>query len=580
MKMKKFVLLFLIMLTLSFNAQEKKYVSYTVKYGETIKSIAKKYNISTKDLLRLNPGVSRKPSANTVIVVPNLNYGNAIINQNNNNSTIYTVQEKETLFGISKKFNITINELLEANPELKYGLKFGMQLRIPIVADNEDDTANFVIHEVVKGDTLFNLTQRYKVSEANLMELNPDLKEGLKLGMKLKIKPLEVEDTTTENDIVDEDYDSNYFVENLNTDKEISIILMLPYQINKIPDTLLVEGFERTNSLLNYTTDLHLGALMAIDSLRSKGLKINVDFYDTENSLSKLQYLVNTVNLNSVDVIVGPLYFDNALWISNRVNVPVVTPFYSRKQESASHKNLIKIAPDNDVLIDNLLLHLEKTYNGENIVVVNDGKSDSQPVLWKIVNKLKSFDSIKDIAVVKPLEGSNLKGEQVTLKLKNGGNNWVILASNNTEITFTTVNSLKTIDQEQLSVSLFAIEKGKNFDKIENANLGQLQFTYPTTEFLDTSNAALNNFYQKYKEKNYAYPSSYAIKGFDVTYDALVRIATEGNLEAGLLVGKSKRLASQFQFERKLFSDFENKGVFIVRYTQDLVPEILENIEE
>ena len=569
------------MLTLSINAQEKKYIAYTVKYGETIKSIAKKYNISTKDLLKLNPGVSRKPDSNTVIVVPNLNYGNTATIKNNDNFEIYTVQEKETLFGISKKFNLTINELIEINPELKNGLKFGMQLRVPKVVENEDNSAlNFVVHEVVKGDTLFNLTQRYQVSEANLMELNPELENGLKLGMKLKIKQLEVQDAEAENDINEEDAVSSYLVENLNTDKEINIILMLPYQINKIPDTLLIEGFDRTNSLLNYTTDLHLGALMAIDSLRSKGLKINVDFYDTENSLNKLQYLVNTVDFNSADVIVGPLYYDNALWISNKVNVPVITPFYSKKQETASHKNLIKMAPNNGVLIDNLLLHLEQNYNGENIVVINDGKSDSQSVLWKIVNKIKLFEDVKDISVVKPKEGSSLKGEQVSIKLKSGVGNWVILASNDTEITFTTVNSLKTVDQEQFNVSLFAIEKGKNFDKIENANLGYLHFTYPTAEYLDTLNKTLDHFYEKYKEINYAYPSAYAIKGFDVTYDALVRIATAGNLEDGLLAGKSKRLASQFQFEKKLFSDFENKGVFIVRYTQDLVPEIIENIEE
>ena len=71
MKVFKLLMLLICFTTLTACGQQKKYVSYTVKKGETIKSIAKDYDMKTKDLLRLNPDVSRKPSANTVIIVPN-----------------------------------------------------------------------------------------------------------------------------------------------------------------------------------------------------------------------------------------------------------------------------------------------------------------------------------------------------------------------------------------------------------------------------------------------------------------------------------------------------------------------------
>ena len=74
--MKKFYLLcaFLFVVTIAVG-QQKKFVSYTVQKGETMKSIAKDYDMSRKDLMRLNPGVPKKPRPNTVIIVPNLNYG-------------------------------------------------------------------------------------------------------------------------------------------------------------------------------------------------------------------------------------------------------------------------------------------------------------------------------------------------------------------------------------------------------------------------------------------------------------------------------------------------------------------------
>ena len=62
-----FLLLFLVSI-MAF-AQQKKYVPYTVKQGESIKSIAKNYDISTRDLLKLNPDVDRKPNAGVVIIV-------------------------------------------------------------------------------------------------------------------------------------------------------------------------------------------------------------------------------------------------------------------------------------------------------------------------------------------------------------------------------------------------------------------------------------------------------------------------------------------------------------------------------
>ena len=56
-------------------AQQKKYISYTVKSGETMKSIANQLNMKTKDLLRLNPDVGRRPKPNTTIIIPNKKFG-------------------------------------------------------------------------------------------------------------------------------------------------------------------------------------------------------------------------------------------------------------------------------------------------------------------------------------------------------------------------------------------------------------------------------------------------------------------------------------------------------------------------
>lgn len=561
-KIKLLVLFLFLSMAISF-AQQKKYVSYTTKKGETIKSIAKTYKMSKRDLLRLNPGVRKKPKPNTVIIVPNKNFGKPEIEISKSEVNLYEVQPKETLFGLSKKFGVTIEALKNANPILEDGLKVGMKLTIPKPsATIAKDSINYVLHKVIIDDTIYNLTKRYEVTKEDLFNLNPPLNEGLKLGMLLKIKPIE---------IIDEEINS--FVENIDFEKEINVVLMLPYQLNKI-DVSNTKGFKKSNSLLNYTTDFHLGSAMAIDSLRQKGLKINVTYLDTENSNYKLQILVNKSDFSDTDVVIGPLFFDKAHWVSKRIKAPVIAPLFSKKQASLSSNNLIKSSSDFKVYEDKLLAYMERSYKGENIVVINDDKPENQSKLWRIVNKLKAFDSIQNIEVIKPKEGY-INKEVFMKKLDTLSKNWVLLISDENITTSATVNNLKTY-AEDVDISLFALTKGRNFDNISNSFLGKLKFIFTTSEYLNMNDIKTQRFYKKYKAKNYALPTKYAIRGFDVTYDALIRIASSNNLNDGLRAGISERISSLFDYDKKLFESFENRGVFLIQYTKDLDAIILE----
>jgi hypothetical protein len=141
--------------------------------------------------------------------------------------------------------------------------------------------------------------------------------------------------------------------------------------------------------------------------------------------------------------------------------------------------------------------------------------------------------------------------------------------------TASSVNSLKGL-ADNFSITLIALDKGNNFDSVDNNLLGQLNFMYPSLDFLDVDDANVNNFYKNYQDLNYAIPSKYALKGFDITYDVLARIATMGSLEQGLKAGKSSRISTLFNYDRNLLGSFENQGVFIIQYNKSLTPVILE----
>lgn len=579
--MKRITLLFVFLFLFSVIAiaQQKKYVSYTVKNGETVKSIAKTYHITFKDLLKLNPDMGKNIKENMVIIVPNLDYGKAEAKVANGNKKTYFVLPKDTLYGISKMFGITIEQLVAANPQIAAGLEPGMELVIPVASASiiqKNDSVNYEFHKVIKDDTMYNLSNRYNVSQSELLRLNPELSDGLKLGMIIKIKPLlkgtYEKNTATEKGVVEV---AGQFKEKLDFSKEIDLVMLLPYQLSTLSDSTRIENFGKSNSVLNIVTDFHLGASVAIDSLRNRGLKINVKFLDSENSTQKLQSLINKNSFKSVDAVIGPFYFDNALWLSKHIDAPVIVPFYSKSQAANSNNNLVKSVPEDDLLEIELLKYFGQHYRGENIIVINDGKSNSQSALSRIVGKVKTFKNVQSVAVVKSDYGY-ISSSKFVEKLKKSENNWVFLVSDEMVTTASSVNSLKGL-ADNYKITLIAFDKGKNFDSIDNNLLGQLNFVYPSIDYIDVDDANINNFYKTYQDKNYAIPSKYALKGFDITYDALVRIASKSNLDQGLGAGKSSRISTMFNYHKNLLGSFENKGVFIIQYKADLSSIVLNN---
>lgn len=118
----------------------------------------------------------------------------------------YTVQAKETIFGISKKLNITQEDLMKYNPSIVNGLKKDFILLIPVkLIDNKQENTDIVTtesktftHIVEKGQTLYGLAKTYNVSQDAIIALNPDANSGLKKGQILTIpQPETVKNTDT-----------------------------------------------------------------------------------------------------------------------------------------------------------------------------------------------------------------------------------------------------------------------------------------------------------------------------------------------------------------------------------------------
>ena len=545
-ELKIIIILFFVIATSC--AQQKKYLSYTVKKGETLKIIAKRIGVKTKELIRLNPDTGRKPAPETLIIIPNNEY------------------KPPTANDILVKTNDSINTK-DSTP----------------VKDTLVNT--FVLHKVAKGDTYYSLTRAYNVSEEELKILNPLLDtSGLQLDMLLKIKPIEEENSFL------------IYRDTIQENSSLKLAMMLPFRAVEY-DTIDAKDIFKNNRLANITTDIYLGASMAVDSLVKLGIDIELSVFDTGRKDTKLDSILAVTDFSNTNVIIGPLYSEEVPKVAIRSSIPVVFPVYSKKQNSFKSSKIIKTFADREVHQEALIEHIYDNYGSENILIIGDSSTTSIKNSNLIKSRLLLHDSINEVQIIYPNLGY-IRKDYVINALKAEVGNWVILATDNRVISSDVINSLISLpveepeedeeeddedEEEEESdepemqilpedtvIKVFGIFKSTQFDRIDNNKLAKLGFTYTSDTFTEESSPEIQLFNQQYLSKNHVYPSYYATKGFDIVFDVGMRLASGNKLKQTFKNGTSFRLESKFDYTKDLFKTTSNKGIYILEYNSDL----------
>ena len=516
--------------------QQKQFLNYKVKEGETLRSIAKRLDMDTKELLRLNPEVSRKPEANTVIIIPN-------------SKQVALLKKERENKGIT--FNKSVNDSVVRAEKIAAKKAF--------VRDSllENYQKNYVVHEVKKGDTFYSLVRKYNVSQKELVKLNPILEDGLKTDQIIKVKFLD--------DVFEED---NFLYKDTIVDNvSLDIAMLLPFNGKELDTLEHTEIFSRSK-LANIVTEFYFGAEIAIDSIRKQGIDVNVNVFDTGKNSSKIDSILTLDNFNKKDAIIGPFYSEEVNAIASKIKAPIVYPVYSQKQATFTSKRIVKTAPNKSLYRKKLLEYITDNFFEGNIVIVGDGRPASDFNTLQIQQALEKHDSITKVSVILPEDGY-IDREKFTEVLLPNEKNYVVMTADDNVIVASAINGLISLP-EFVSVRVFTFDKVSAFNKVDNFKLAQIEFTYVSDEFSSEDSETMKAFNENYFNRNHTLPSSYSTKGFDITYDILIRLASGKSLKSTFDEGFSYRLESKFDYTDKIFRITENKGLFIVKYNPDL----------
>lgn len=557
-----------------------KVLTHKVETKETLFGIEKKYNVSDEALKKANPELEKLGlQIGQILIIPTNTVLKITASSSQEKVVYHEVLPKETKYSIAKKYGITVEELEKRNPEVIPNLTIGYKLIIKgnapkfdkvLVVDSKKEIAKPVIikvpkvveysnYEVKPKETLYSLSKGFGMTREELVALNPELLIGVKEGMILKIPTsLHISQQLTKKEYA-------ILTKKSNTNGTKKLVLFLPFNLTKIEgDTINSAAMRlKKDKFLNMTLDFYSGALIAIDSARSIGIDINVKIFDSQETknTSNTANIIRENHLENADAIIGPFYQNNIEKTADIViknNVPVISPL--SKDKGIAYANLFQTIPTTDALKNAMFDYIRS--KGGNIIAVVDKKKES------LIKYIK--ENHKDVQFAALTENGSLSTESLKSLFVKNKTNYVVMETGNTGMIKSTMNAMLS-SRAAYNVQLVILEPNETLDtdEINFSDLVKLKLMYPSITRENTTQEALI-FKNEYRKKNNIFPSTYATRGFDITFDTMMRLSQDKSYQETAETLATEQADNKFEYYKKEDGGYTNKGIYILYYDNDL----------
>ena len=548
---------------------------------QTIYGITRQYKISEEELRRLNPNLESHMKVGEALVLPEdkiRKYGDKAAQQEvvdtpkkdreeekktqmlASEDGAYVVQPKDTYYGITRKFNISQNELFALNSGLEQrGLRSGDVILVKNTASSKNvatttkktsekntkpkeekntppkevktktySVEEYVTHEVKKGESAFGIVNKYNITYDQLAEMNGGLPNGIKQGMVLNIKKVNRQYVKADDDV-------------------FSIALILPF------------GFDTNDTKYRtLSADFLIGAKLAAQRGMRDGKKVSINVIDAENENSFKNNLAQ-INKTNTDLIIGPFFKSNVIEVLEYVKnekIPVVAPF-AHTEEMYKYNNLVIVEPGNRVYAERIVREVKNAHSKEKVFIVGE---ENNPEVIFLKEQLAKELSKTEIAVVSSPSGIELEQNMVTGQSLPAV---VILANDNNAVGAGFAKKIIELGKQTEGIKAFSMyyhpDFEKNVDPLSKANL-----VYLMDRKINTDGDFEKEVLAEFKKEYCRTPSKYTIIGFDVVSDMLAR-ESKGEVLRNMSKVQTQ-LATKFEYIRnKKNGAFVNTGFRVVR---------------
>ena len=508
----------------------------------------------------------------------------------------HVVQERQTLYAISKAYNVTLQEIYDANPTLKLeteGLKKDQILLIPVkgesqqgdvretaaaVADaagTQDSQTNhggeYLIHRVKWFEDLDMIAKKYDVSKEAIMNINGMTSDKVKRKDEIKI-PLHPEKwknttesvressgdvsgtKTTESATVTvkpEDKPHGTFVTKKH---KTSMSLLLPFNTAKKADSQMM--------------DFYSGVLLASKDLGDAGDMVEMNVYDVAGGSMP----VTEDRFSDSDFVIGPVSNTDLARTVNacKGRTWIVSPLDPKAEALADTiPNMVQAPSPTDAQIKDMVKWIDNDLETEDkVIVVTQKGVAASGYTSSVLQEIRNYGLRNTGMSFNILEGRQVM-DRLSALMTERGTNRVVVASDSKAFVIEVVRLLYLISSQKKDIVLYSTSKLRTFDEIDVEQLHRLNLHSSVSYHVDYDSKDVQTFLMKYRAVFNTEPSRSAFQGYD-----LMKFFTTLNTEYGRrwdsadsLEGKG--LQSDFHLVKTSKGGYVNEAVRRIVYSPD-----------
>jgi LysM repeat protein len=499
---------------------------HTIQPGETLYQLTVIYGVSASQICAANPGLSADNfRAGQVITIPSKTKSEAASRPASQSRyrDIHQVEKKETIYSISRLYGITEEELIEANPELRTEkLKKGQFVGIPYAKGTpgtKPKTGNAGAGNAGVGSSA-SPTRPETVTSPKANQKPSVLKVGVVL-------PFMTEGTVSHEE-----------------------------------QTRMVEYYE--------------GFLMAVDSLKTRGVNIDLYTYDTGKDAQGIQNVLAKSELKDMHLIFGPGYSTHIhplAEFAKQHDIRLVVPFTAKNEEVFKNPAIFQINTPQSYLYNEVYEHFTRIFSNAQVIFLDPDNGDTSK--QEFIRGLKAELKSQRISY-KEVKGDDITPENLQSMMSRVVDNVFVPTSGQNIALIKLLPQLIVTkrDNPDYRVKLFGYPEWQTFTVDHLSNFYELDTYFYSSFYTNNLFPAAIQFAKSYrkwfsKDLSNTYPQ-YSMLGFDTGYFFLKAMADYGtHFEDRMNDMRITPIQTGFKFERVGTGGYVNRKVFFVHFTKD-----------
>ena len=445
---------------------------------------------------------------------------------------------------------------------------------------SQNIVSDTIFHEVDRKETLFSISQKYNINVNDILELNPKLKNSRLRRRSTILIPVfnSIQDVIKiEKDSIEISYNisklDSIYSKKRKKNNQLNLSVLLPFRSATINYDSIneVESLFEDRNLYTIALDFYSGILYAVEDLKKLDILVELNVFDTENSVNKILEISNNSKILNSDLIIGPLIPRNFETLSNLEfleSIPKVFPLSTIPVKII--KGVVQAVTPRILLRERMLDYMDKKIDREeNIVIIADSLNEA------IEDKLiKIFpNSIK----IKPEFEGYILPELLDSLLVDSLPNKVIIESEIFTLISSVISQLNSQITSERDVRLYTTYRGNQYDdpSINIKDLGNLGFTY-TSISKKINNDSISKFESNYINLFGSFPNKDIIRGYDVTKDILLRVLIDNNINKTVKYDEQAYTESKFLYKIDSLGGLYNSSMYILKHKDYDLEEIID----